>query len=91
MIEAWIVIREEKHLNNKYWVCLNEIDALRIADEVSEYWKKEYDTWKEYDTKLYGDLIFNCTEESQSLFSVQVQPQIINESGEYLQDGIYNK
>jgi len=79
MSSGFIVIRTEKHVDDKYWVCLNENDALRIAVEVSEYWKKEYSTWKEYDTELYEDLIFNCTEESQNLFSVQVQPQTINE------------
>jgi len=36
MKDAWIVVREEKHLDDKFWICLHREDALRIAKEVTE-------------------------------------------------------
>jgi hypothetical protein len=77
MINAWIVIREENCIDAKYWVCLNKDDALKIAKDVTEYWKDESD---EVDTELYEDMIYNYSAEDS--FSVIVQPQQIREPGE---------
>jgi hypothetical protein len=77
MINAWIVVRDENHIDAKYWVCLNKDDALKIAKDVTEYWKDESD---EVDTELYEDMIYNYSAEDS--FSVIVQPQQIREPGE---------
>jgi len=38
MKDGFIVVRKEKHLDDKYWVCEDKIDALRIASDVTDYW-----------------------------------------------------
>jgi hypothetical protein len=42
MIEAYLVVREEKHIDDKHWVCLSREDALRIARDVVAHWSKRY-------------------------------------------------
>jgi hypothetical protein len=81
MIDGWIVVREEKHIDMKFWVCLNKDDALKIANDVTNYWKEKYDPNPEdVDTELYESLIFNFN--ADDMFWVYVQPQKINEIGE---------
>jgi len=86
MIEAWIVIRKEKHVDTKYWVCLNSEDALRIAQDITRYWKGQQASfisqYPEYvDNNLYGDIIFHF--EVEESFCIVVQPQQIRGKGEH--------
>ena len=39
MIPGWIVIREEPHVEDRFWICLKKEDALAIADDVIQYWE----------------------------------------------------
>jgi len=89
MISAWIVVREEKHVDDRFWVCLNKDDALQIARDVTAYCMGLYSEDErmklDVDEELYGDseaerLVFNCTVDDG--FSVYVQPQQIREPGE---------
>lgn len=82
MIEAWIVVREEKHVSDKFWVCFDREDALKIATDVTAYWRNGYDPQTdEIDETCYEDLIFHYDAEDQ--FRVYVQPQQIRERGEF--------
>ena len=87
MIEAWIVIRSEKHLDDKFWVCLDRDDALRIASDVTSYWKGQYagELARFFgdigiDTDLLGQFVFNYNMEES--FWVRCEPVTIRESGE---------
>ena len=80
MIGSWIVVRKEKHIDDRFWICLNKDDALKIAFDVSEYWKAKYNT-EAVDEDLYGDQLFNY--DAEDSFRVYVKPQQIRESGEY--------
>lgn len=82
MINAYIVVRKQKNVDNKYIVCLNKEDALKIALEISNYWIEFYrDLEKDdIDYNCYGRSIYNCY--TAELFSVDVMPQEIKESGE---------
>lgn len=80
MIEAWIVSREEKHIDDRFWVCLTKADALKIAADVTAYWKNAYEP-EEVDETLYEDQVFHF--DADDAFRVVVQPQQIREPGEY--------
>ena len=83
MIDAWIVVLEEKHIGDKFWVCLRREDALKIAEDVTAYWKKECRVKGrniDVDTTCYEDLIFHYS--AEDAFRVYVQPQQIREEGE---------
>ncbi len=81
MINAWIVIREEKHSDDKFWVCLNREDALTIARDVRDYWKEFYKPRPdEIDEELYGNGLFHFS--AKDLFRIYVEPQNIREEGE---------
>jgi hypothetical protein len=81
MLTAFIVIREEKHIDPKYWVCLVRRDALKIARDVTDYWIDHYQPEPEYvDTKLYADQIFNYN--CDGAFHVSVESLEIREAGE---------
>jgi hypothetical protein len=81
MKTGWIIVREESHVDDKYWICEEKEDALKIARDVSAYWLKEYEPEKEdIDIELYGNLIFNTSTEDG--FSVHVSPQTIRSTGE---------
>ena len=80
MIDAWIVIREEKHNDDRFWVCLTKDDALKIAADVTAYWVAQYAP-EEADETLYADQVFHF--DAEDSFCVYVQPQIIRERGEY--------
>lgn len=81
MKQGWIVTRKNDVIDDKYWVCEDREDALKIAREVSAYWIKEYEPENgDIDTELYGDLIFNMSVEDG--FSVHVSPQTIRSTGE---------
>ncbi len=79
MIKAWIVIREEKHLDHKYWVFLNRDDALQVAREIAEYWRRKYEP-DEGELYVYEDQLFHVT--AEDLYRVEVLPQNIREPGE---------
>lgn len=79
MIAAWIVIREEKHLDDRFWVCLTKEDALTIAADVTAYWRAEYEP-KAVDETLYEGQVFHF--DAEDGFRVVVQPQSIREPGE---------
>lgn len=79
MINAWIVVREERHVEDKYWVCLVQEDAIAIATDVTKYWLKECEP-EHVDTTCYGNRIFSCSVEDA--FSVYVMPQDIRDRGE---------
>lgn len=79
MQQAWIVVREERHIDPRFWVCLEREDALRIARDVTAFWMKRYEPTEVY-TKLYDKQIFHCHNEEG--FRVYVVPQNILSSGE---------
>ncbi len=83
MIDAWIVVRKERHIDDKYWVCHNEEDALMIAMEVTGYWIKEKSLEEEeLDRQVCSSgLIFSVMDE-EGEFSVTVNPQTIRCEGE---------
>lgn len=62
MDEVYLVIREEKHIDRKYVVCMEKEGALAIAKEISNYWKNEYEHIDEdIDTDCSSDEIFRCS------------------------------
>jgi len=77
---AWLVIRSEKHVDDKYWVSTGLDDALDIAADVTRYWLTEYDDVikanggldEVVDKTCYGDLEYHC--DAEDLFRVAVQP-----------------
>ncbi len=79
MKNAWIVIRYEKHIDDRFWVCLQKDDALKIAADVTAYWKTKYEP-EEVDETLYEDQIFHF--DAEDMFRVVVQPQEVRETGE---------
>lgn len=81
MLKAWLVTRVEKHIGEKFWVCFDREDAVKIANDVASYWIEEY-ACKDYeiDRECYGDFIFYA--DVDDLFRVTVQPQNIRERGQ---------
>jgi hypothetical protein len=79
MIKSWLVVRKEKHVDDKYWVCLQKDDALAIAGDVSAYWQKQYPL-RASDTECFGNMTFRCAREE--CFDVTVFPINVRESGE---------
>jgi len=79
MIEAYIVSRTEKHIDPKYWVCLDRQDALDIAKDVTAYWMNEYGVDESEVYRELNNLIFNFCAEA---FVIQVKKQTIREKGE---------
>ena len=69
--QAYIVIRKEKHIADKFWVCEEKADALKIAGDVADYWMNEYQP-EETDRTNYGDLLFHC--HAEDAFRVSVEP-----------------
>ena len=82
MIDAWLVVREEKHIDDKFWICLERDDALTIAKDVAKYWLDKYEpTLDEIDEELYGsELVFNLNVDDS--FRIYVSPTQIREKGE---------
>jgi len=81
MIEAWIVVREEKHIADKFWVCLNKKDAIAIANDVTAYWKEQHPPRHgSVDRTCYDDQIFHYDQEEG--FRVYVVPVTIRGNGE---------
>lgn len=79
MLDAWIVTREEKHVDDRHWVCLDKNDALKIAADVTAYWSDQYEP-DSIDETLYEDQIFHF--DAEDAFRVVVQPQLIRQPGE---------
>lgn len=79
MISAYIVVRKEKHVDDRYVVTMDLDDALAIAKSMSDYWSNEYGN-NELDAACYGDAIYSVLEDDA--FSVQVFPIQIREKGE---------
>jgi hypothetical protein len=81
MISAWIVVREERHLDDKFWVCLELDDAIKIANDVTSYWIEKYQPDADLiDDALYENQKFHY--DAEDMFRVMVMPQTIRESGE---------
>lgn len=75
IINGFIVVRKESHIDDKYWVFDNAEEALKVAEDVSNYWLKEYGDG-EIDRTLYEGMLFNL--DMDDSFSVTVLPQKIN-------------
>jgi hypothetical protein len=87
MKRGYIVVREQKNISPKFWVCEDILDAMRIAQYVTRYWTGKYKSLikeGEYDTTLYEDLVFHF--DLHGYFRVFVQPQTIRKKGEYQQE-----
>jgi hypothetical protein len=81
MTDAWIVVRQEKHIDERYWVCVSKEDALKIAADVVAYWTAGYHPDPDcVDTTLYDDQLFHV--DAEDAFRVVVQPQQIRDVGE---------
>jgi hypothetical protein len=85
MKAAFIVVREERHIDPKYWVCIDKDDAINIASAVGEYWSRKYCPDEvDIDRTLYEDLIFNVYVEDA--YRIFVKPITIRDTGESGQD-----
>lgn len=83
MIEAWLVVRKEKHVDDKYWVCFEREDALAIAKDVAAYWKKNYKLEDgDVNTKLFSNLVFQEAGYEGELYTVTVEPILLRQKGE---------
>ena len=81
MIDAWLVVREEKHIDDRHWVCLDKEDALIIAGDVTDYWIDQYkDSNGEVDDVPCEGQIFRHDQEDS--FYVYVIPTTIRGKGE---------
>ena len=78
IIQGYILIREERHIDPKFWVSESLEQLLEIANEVRDYWIKEYEP-EEIDDQLYGDNLYFCS--ADDAFTIYIQPQeiLINE------------
>ena len=82
MIDAWLVVREEKHVDMKFWVCLNRDDAIKIAQDVTIYWVEKYRNLNpEVDAVCLDDRIYSFN--AEDCFHVYVDPVKIREEGEH--------
>ncbi len=79
MIAGYLVIREQRNIDPKYWVCLDRADALIIAGDVTNYWKKQYDDG-ELDNECDDEEIYRYIQED--CFSVIVRTIKIRERTE---------
>ena len=83
MREAWIVVRSEKHFDDKYWVCCTKDDALRIAQDVTAYWRSEYyNQDRDIDEELHSDLVYHY--DMEDCFRVHVEPVSLYEPGDVI-------
>jgi hypothetical protein len=86
MKQGWIVVREEKHVDPKFWVCTDKADALAIAADVTAYWREKNQPDPEnVDEELYEDMAFHY--DAEDCFRVYVQPQDIRDPGETAPSG----
>jgi hypothetical protein len=82
MIDAWVVIRQERHQEDRYWVCLQKADALKIATELVVYWREKYLPEQEViDEELYGDQVFHFS--AEDCFRVVAKPIFVREPCEH--------
>lgn len=82
-IPGWIVVREERHIDDKFWVCLTREDAVRVAAAVAQEWRDQCGVVPGapgLDETCYGDQVFHC--DVEDCFRVYAQPQSILEAGE---------
>jgi len=81
MIQGWMVVRREYHVDDRFWVCIDREDAVSIARDVSAYWKRQYeDITDDIDRTCYGEAIFSFVIEDGVY--VFVLPQNVREVGE---------
>lgn len=81
MIDSWIVVRSERHVDDRYWVCLALKDALLIAKTVTAYWVEANGMKdQDIDQELYEDQIYRFDVDDG--FRVLVYPQKIRQVGE---------
>lgn len=78
-MNGYIVVREERHIDPKHWVCLCEGDALKIAEAVTKFWLEEYPN-AVTDRTLYEDQVFHC--DAEDSFYVYVEPIKIRQPGD---------
>jgi hypothetical protein len=76
---AWIVVRSEKHLDDKFWICVDRADALAIAEDVIAYWRQQY-THGAIDETCYENQIRHV--DAEDGFRVYVVPVNVREPGE---------
>lgn len=82
MTPAYIVIREQRSIDTRYWICIELSDAIKIAEGVSAYWLAEYEPDDDdIDRENYGNLLYHCDVEDS--FRVSVEPIDIRAAGEY--------
>jgi hypothetical protein len=79
MREGYIVVREEKHIDDRFWVCEAREDALALAEALVNHWAAEYDDEALHD-EYFLDAVFSRGVEDR--FCVYVIPQAIFEPGE---------
>lgn len=88
MTEAWIIVRKERHIDDKYWVCLSKDDAINLALEITTYWQKQYElSSDDINNTLYEGLVFSAI--AEDAFRVFVQPQKILLAGESTEQSNY--
>ena len=86
MIDAWLVVREQNNIDTRHIVCLEKVDAITIATDMSTYWMSEYGlfyTSPGIDCVQYGNVAYSVKVED--LFWIRVEPIRIREDGEIKQ------
>jgi hypothetical protein len=80
MIDAWIVVRSDRHTDDEYWACLDRDDALQIARNAVAESQRHYRHAGDVYNECHGDNIFMHQQEDQ--FSVWVEPIKVRGKGE---------
>ena len=82
MTPAWIVVRTESHVEDRYWVFERKEDAIFVAKAFVAYWAEKYGPARAgcVDTGLYETLAYHVNMENA--FRVYVQPIFVRSPGE---------
>lgn len=82
MKAVYLIVRKEKHIDDKYWLCKVKKDALTIAEEVADFWLSHYtEENNEIVTEPVSDQIFYRGTANEG-FEVFVKPINLRESGQ---------
>ena len=82
MTPAWIVVRTERHVEDRFWIFEREKDAVFVAEAVVAYWADQYGSALDgcTDTYLREDLVYHVNREDA--FRVYVRPVFVRGVGE---------
>ena len=82
MIDAWRVVREDKHVDPEYVICLEREDALALAHAKADWYTEDGSLqMDDTDFKCYGEEIYAARDEVCDV-KISVMPMKIREKGE---------